>query len=237
MDYEAKVMGGQLILLSKMLPAVDKKDVLDSLMYSQLYASREADKFEQGQAWFKRQADAQTNAKWITTNTGSYDDKLPKEKIITVQELMVSGVGHVVGDKFNLPVDWVASVLCALVNNESVYQIFRQAIVRKKSSCNTGELEYISDVSVQLSVVAAKGYMATVNTVLSVRLDVDENVFTLPFSGEEVVGNSKTSFSFSELDFSKFSRIRESVVKYISQLPSMPVMDICIPSPTVISAG
>ena len=54
MDYEFKIVSGQLILLPKALSDQLKQDVLNTQLYAQLYASVRANKFSDAGVWDKR---------------------------------------------------------------------------------------------------------------------------------------------------------------------------------------
>ena len=54
MDYEFKVVSGQLVLLPKALSDQLKQDILNTQLYAQLYASVSANKFSDPMVWDKR---------------------------------------------------------------------------------------------------------------------------------------------------------------------------------------
>ena len=116
MNYDVKVVAGQLVLLSKaLLPAV-KKDVLNSLLLIQLYADSSADKFSRFRAWGRSQVEAQVNTQWINTYTKSSEHEMSREVEFTITALVTDYLTQILSHESRVPADAVATALNELAD-------------------------------------------------------------------------------------------------------------------------
>lgn len=239
MNYDVKVVAGQLVLLSEaLLPAV-KKDVLNSLLLIQLYADSSADKFSQFQAWGRSQVEAQVNTQWVNTYTKSSDHEMSREVEFTVTALVTDYLPQILSHESRMPADAVATALNAVMRSATAKKSFVEEVLKTNPVQSAQAPDSTSTIIVQLCVVESKASMFCVDVNLLVDSILGGDLFVHPVKGENVIGKVDISVSQLELDLVEYGNVRKRVLAMIGVLnnnrkAALNIIDVLVPPPEVV---
>lgn len=234
MEYDVKVVGGQLVLLSKaLLPAV-KSDVLDSLLLIQLYADYKADKFGRFKAWGQSQAEAQVNTKWAHTDTKASGHMISAQAETTITALATDYLTTTLRRETPMPADAVAIALKAVMQNSSAQAAFVNDVLKTSPVQSSHAVDGTSNIILQVCVVEPKASMFSVEINLLVGGALEGNIFVHPIKGEGVIGEVEVTLSRLEMNSADYKGVRESVLDMIKKLNgnrkvALKVFDISVP--------
>lgn len=239
MNYDVKVVAGQLVLLSKaLLPAV-KKDVLNSLLLIQLYADSSADKFSRFRAWGRSQVEAQVNTQWINTYTKSSEHEMSREVEFTITALVTDYLTQILSHESRVPADAVATALNAVMQSATVQKAFVEEVLKTNPAQSTQAADSTSNVIVQVCVVEPKASIFCVDLNLLVDAALDGDLFVCPIKGENVIDRVGISVSRLELDLVEYESTRENVLAMIRALNdkrkvALKIVDVSVPPPVAV---
>lgn len=239
MEYDVKVVGGQLVLLSKaLLPAI-KNDVLNSLLLIQLYADDKADKFGRFSAWGQCQAEAQVNTKWTHTYTQTSAHETSAQAETTLTALATDYLANILGGETSLPADAVAIALNAVMHSSSAQTAFVKAVLKANPVQSSHAVDGTSNIIVQVCVVEPQASLFSVEINLLVGGDLEGNIFVHPIKGEGVIGAVEVTLARLEMNSADYESVRENVLDMIKKLnanrtDALKVIDLSVP-PSVIA--
>ncbi|MFP3516042.1 hypothetical protein SB766_07565 [Pseudomonas sp. SIMBA_077] len=236
LEYEFEVVSGQLILLPKTLPDQIKKDILHTQLYAQIYASADADRFSDAEAWDKRLTFARSELKWATRSTMARHSEPADEATINVTTLILNQLARARFANSSVMGEAIKCGLKALVSSSPAHKVFFDSILKVTHIGSSSSAEVLSEVSFQVSVVSPVAHMIDIQIGFSVRKLLDEHVFETMLTGKDVVGPMSLSVSEYELDTFDFSHVRDKVVDNLEGAEKTLIVSLALPPPVVITA-
>lgn len=236
MDYEFKVVSGQLVLLPKELSDQLKQDILNTQLYAQLYASVSANKFSDPMVWDKRLTSARSELKWFTRFMVSRRPESTDDAKINATSLVMEQFARAPHFDPALMEDAIRRGLSALACSSPAQKMFFDSALRVTKADSLLKRQTVSDVFLNVSVVSPKAHMIDVQINFSAHQLLDEHLFEQGLKGKDVVGSISLSVSEFELDTSAFSRIRDKVIDGLDGTEATRIMNLDISPPAVIAA-
>lgn len=235
MDYEFKVVSGQLVLLPKALSDQVKRDVLNTQLYAQLYASAKAKKFSDPIVWDKRLTNARSELKWFTRFTLSQRPEPVDEAEINTTSLIMEQFARAPHFDLVLMEDAVRRGLSALACSSPAHKVFFDSTLRVMNDDSSLKPQTVSDVFLNVSVVSPEAHMIDVQVSFSALQLLDEHFLEQGLEGKDIVGSISLSVSEFELDTSAFSSIRDKVMAGLGGAEATQIVNLDVPSPAVIT--
>lgn len=230
MDYEVRVVAGQLVLLSKALAVERKNDVLNSLLFAQLYATSKVDKFCQAIAWDKQQGKALQEAGWMTLFSLARSSEPSSRQVVSLSKWLAADLAKVLESEHSLPALAAGNALSALECNPVAQKVFFDNVLTLKPGCSSSGVEPVSSVSLQVILVEPGALVACVHLGLAVRVTLDEGLLNQPFEGQSVIGAMSSFISRMELDEAKYNRVRSKIAKALGAQREALIVDVSVPA-------
>ncbi|MBW0237449.1 hypothetical protein [Pseudomonas sp. D1HM] len=237
MDYDVKVVAGQLLLLSKSLAPGHKEDVVQSLLFAQLYANSRADKFCQALEWDKYQVKALQEARWITTLVQTRSNQPSPRQVMSVSRLLTLQLGSVLEEGASVRLDAVSRALTALARTPVARQVFDEACLMRTAMCVTEDSAPASRVSLQVTLVEPGALAVSIQIGFTTRVAFADDLLTRRFSGLDVDGAVVTSVTRTELDIPNYARVRSKILTALGTQQETLVVEVGVPLVSAEWAG
>lgn len=237
MDYDVKVVAGQLLLLSKSLAPGHKEDVVQSLLFAQLYANSRADKFCQALEWDKYQVKALQEARWITTLVQTRSNQPSPRQVMSVSRLLTLQLGSVLEEAASVRLDAVSRALTALARTPVARQVFDEACLMRTAMCVTEDSAPASRVSLQVTLVEPGALAVSIQIGFTTRVAFADDLLTRRFSGLDVDGAVVTSITRTELDIPNYARVRSKILTALGIQQETLVVEVGVPLVSAEWAG
>jgi hypothetical protein len=221
-NYSVVLVAGNLLSISGELPDFMEDDVLNSLLFSQLFASNKVAKFAAPGEWYKADAKAMTQVKWLGIQNSFIRFAPVKNSIITLQELIQKNLLNHLSQKQGIRVDSMMARMGCLTEEEAVRTLFRGQVINTMSAetdfSGAGVKPAVSTIALQVSLVEPGPVLYSIFINFSTTEVIGSDVLSQHFSGRNIVASISVDFAQRELD--KVAYQKENIRgKILSALP------------------
>jgi hypothetical protein len=207
-------------------------DVLDSLLYSQLYADQKVKKFDVPASWFSRFDDAIKVVKW-TLSEHQRDAFEPKDNAqITVAALIEEFLLN------RLPATQAAAVksmidcMAGLPEAEAASIVCHQHILQRATDA-AGP----STMVLQVSALRQETQLSSLSVSFSTTCTVGADPFRQIFPGNSIVGEVDVRFARHDWDYSGYQSVRDKVLGVVAGKRKGLILPISCKAPAGESEG
>lgn len=217
--YDVMLVAGNLLSISLGLPDSWRDDVLNSLLFSQMYANSQVEKFDKPDKWYTAHANAMSQTKWRRTSYKSNYFQPDRDAIITLQNLIRENLLGRLDKNHGEQVESMIRRIQKLSDADGVQSVFRKHVITTaQPEVQSAVVSAVSTVALQISLIDSGpiAYSAFVSFSTSEAVEVD--IFKQCFSGKDIVGEISVDFSQHELnkvDYEK-NNVRKNI---LSSLP------------------
>lgn len=216
-------MAGDPLSISTDIPVFWRGEVLNSLLYSRLYANSKVDRGVAPDGWYKNFSNAMEKVKWEGEAFKNYSFEPEADDVVVLQGLVSARIGSLLGSGQASRLEYLIASLEDSLSTEEVGKKFRQCTVASVSEEKDSTL---STITLLLSFVGngAVVYSAFVHFVTAE--DVEADFINQRFSGKHIVGSVSIDVSKRVLNKAGYEedRIRD---KILSKLPDSTDELIC----------
>lgn len=219
------LVAGNLTSVSVGVSEAWRSNVVDSILFSQLYASSKISKFSDSQQWYKNYTEAMSKTKWKTGgyrfSSVEFDEGLSIFLNVLIQKRLGSVVGLPQTEQFerlmsSIQQGCAAEAIASLTEEHAmVYQ------VEEKTST-------VSTVVLHVSLVARGPAIYSVFVCFKTTQEVERNFFHQEFKSELIVGEIGIGISQLVLDKDAYekARMREKILRSLPEVTAPLVLDI-----------
>jgi hypothetical protein len=219
------LVAGNLVSVSTDVSEIWRKEVVNSILFSQLYASSKLDKFASSQQWCKYYAEAMEKLKW---KAGVW-----RLTNIELNEGVSIVLNRLIKDRFGLLVK-----LLQLEQFERLMYSVQQGCATEAIASSTGEhamvrriegdASTVSTVALHVSLVGRGPAIYSAFIYFDTSQEVESDFFTQEFKSELIKGEVGIAVSCLVLDKAGYekARIREKVLGSLPEVTTGLVLDI-----------
>lgn len=204
-------VAGTVLLFTADAAEAWKKDVVNSALFSSMYASTKADRFSSPLHWYKAFNSALSNLRWNLTAQDGSDFVADHNGVIELRDLVKKELSSILD---STPLEHLNSMISS-IELPAVAQWIgaakgEQAMVQTIES----DEGYLSIVSLQFGMVLEGPCMCSVFVSFKTRQPIESNFTAQIFSSEDIVGEVCVRVSLHVLDKDSYEKngIRDSVV-------------------------
>ncbi|MFW0756445.1 hypothetical protein ACN1C3_17170 [Pseudomonas sp. H11T01] len=209
-DYHVMLVAGNLLSISDELPDFMEGDVLNSLLFSQLFANNKAVKFASPGEWYKADAKAMTQVKWLGIDKNFMCFEPAKDSIVTLQELIKKSLRNHVNQQQGVQVDSMMVRRGRFPEEETVHALFRGQVINtvpaETDVPREGVKPAVSTIALQVGLVEPGPVLYSIFINFSTSEVIGVDVFSQHFSGENIVGSISVYFARRELDTKAYQK-------------------------------
>ena len=220
------LVAGNLLLVADGFSQQLREDMINSLLFSQLYASAKVEKLKDADRWYKECATAMENVKWQRAVYRSKSFEPEDNAEFVVRDAVVSQVLSLFG------VDQ-AEMFERLINciGQSLVEGVNGLVVRENAVTTLEFPGYdFSTIVLQMGVLGAGPALYSVFVCFDAFNEVEVDFLNQRFSGKHIVGNVSFDFAKQLLDHKGFerSRMREKIIDILPDSRDELVLELCL---------
>jgi len=222
------LVAGNVLYVSAELSQSWKTDVLNTLLFSGLYASSKQDKFFDVERWGIDYSKAMVNAKWNRSIYRSVDVEPEKDEVVVLSELVYKKISDVLGAG---PAQQFGRMLTCIEQSpapQGILPILRKCAV----STIGGEAEDVSQSStivLQISLLGEEFVIHSVLIYLRTSEEIEVDFFNQGFVGGELMDKISVDvlqYSLDKKGYEK-ARVRENILKALPDTKDEMIIDLC----------
>jgi hypothetical protein len=202
-----------------------KKDVVDAILFSQLYASSKISKFTDSQRWYEKYTEAMSKTKWQTGGFRFSKIELDEGGTVVFNVLVQKRIGSVVGlpqaEQFeqlmcSIQQGYAAEAIASLPEDHAM--VFQ---VNEKTST-------VSTVVLHVILVGRGPAICSALVCFKTTQKIKRDFFHQEFKSELIVGDIEIGISELVLDRNAYekARMREKILVSLPELTDPLVLDI-----------
>lgn len=219
------LVAGNLTSVSSCVSETCKKDVVDSVLFSQLYASSKISKFSDSQLWYKNFTEAMTKIKWKTGGYKFSDVMFDEGVSIILNILIQKRLGSLVGLPQTEQFERLMSSIQQGYATEAIALLIEEhamvSQVEEKAST-------VSTVVLHINLAAMGPKICSIFVCFKTTQQIKSNLFCQEFNSELIVGEigiGVTQFVLDKDAFEK-TRMREKILRSLPDVTAPLVLDI-----------
>ncbi|POA18666.1 hypothetical protein C1886_15695 [Pseudomonas sp. FW300-N1A1] len=218
------VAGGLLCVLDG-FPESWREDVLNTLLFSQLYASSEENKFSSTEQWHARYISAMGMAKWSRPVYRSDSFEPDKDEVVVLKDLLRKKILDVLGDNQIEPLERMIGCIEQSPDPLVVWAMLKEHAV---ATVQTEEASEVSTIVLQVRLLGAGPVVYSVFACFSTTEEVEVDFFNQRFVGSHIVGKVSLDVSLHVLDKVSYkrSKVREKILDELPDTKNELVLDL-----------
>jgi len=220
------LVAGNLLLVADGFSQQLREDLVNSVLFSQLYANSKAGKLAGAESWYAECATAMEKAKWqrsVYQSKGiepKNNEKFVMKDSVVSQMLSIFGTNQ--AEKFKQLINCVEHFFVG----DKISLALREYTV---ATVKTPDDSDFSTVALQMGILGAGPVLYSVFVCFSTTEDVEVDFLNQCFSGEHIVGEISFDFAKQLLDQASFerSRMREKIIDQLPDSRDKLVLELC----------
>lgn len=202
-----------------------KKDVVDSILFSQLYASSKISKFSDSQRWYENYTEAMAKTKWKTDGFRFSKIELDEGETVVLNVLVQKRIGSVVG----LPqTEQFEQLMCSIQQGCAVEAMASLTEDHAMVFQDKGKTSTLSTVVLHVSLVGRGPAICSALVCFKTTQKIKRNFLNQEFKSELIVGEIDIGISQLVLDRNAYEKalMREKILVSLPEITDPLVLDI-----------
>lgn len=220
------LVAGNLLFVADGFSQSLRKDLIDSVLFSQLYANTKIGKLADAESWYVECATGMEKVKWRRTDYKSNSFEPGNKAGFIIKDSVVSRVRTIFGTSQSERFEHLINCAEHSFVDDAVGVALREHTV---ATIKLSDDSDYSTVVLQVGVLGVGPVLHSVFICFSTTEDVEVDFLNQCFSGKHIVGEVSLDFArqlFSQADFGK-RRIREKIIDQLPDSRDELVLELC----------
>lgn len=215
------IVEGNFLSVPGDFPVAWKSDVVDSLLFSQLYADSNANRFDDAGGWYKSYRKSMGHVKWEQQAYNGNGFTPENGDVVVLKDLIEEKMGFLEGGRLEY------LLYCI---RHFVREKLRHAALRQEEVTGVGEKRdvVVSTISLQLSVVEQGAIVYSMVVNFRTSEEVEADFFVQKFLGKHVVGKVNVDVSEQVLNKADYEKdgMRKKIAGHLSGKKEAGIVEI-----------
>jgi hypothetical protein len=230
------VAGNVLFEPSRLMPPV-KEDVYNSLLFAQLYADSEFNKYEFPAQWYKEYIEAMYQSKWIGDQHGFRYLEPAEQSRVTIEKLVAENLLTRLHKTRAIDIKKMMAYLGGLPETDAAQVLFRaQVLSVAPATAEAGavlEGRPISTLTLHVSVMEREGIIDSLFIHFSTTDVIGLDIFHQELRGDRFVGKISLLSFRRELNQVMYAKVRPDILNFLSDQKDKLIVSVPCHAPDV----
>lgn len=219
------LVAGDLLCILDDFPEPWREDVINVLLFSQLYAGSKENKFSSAEQWHAHCIEALGVAKWNRPVYRSESLEPDKDEVVVLKDLLRKKILDVFGDKQIEPLERVIGCIEQSPDPLVVWAMLKEHAV---ATVRTEEASEVSTIVLQVRLLGRGPVVYSAFACFSTTEEVEVDFFNQRFVGSHIVGKVSLDVSLHVLDKVSYkrSKVREKILDELPDTKNELVLDL-----------
>ncbi|WP_454837765.1 hypothetical protein [Pseudomonas mohnii] len=220
------LVAGNLLLVAGGFSQRLREDLLDSVLFSQLYAGAKVVKWSDAESWYTECATAMERVKWQRTvyKNSSFEPK--DDAGFSIRDSVVNQVHSLFGKNLVEKFEQLINCIEHSFVEEAVGKVLREHAVATEKTSDDADF---STIALQMGVLGPGPVLYSGFVCFRTSEEVEVDFLNQCFSGTHIVGEVSIDFAKQQLDRAAFerSRMREKIIAQLPDSRDGLILELC----------